>query len=128
MQPREKAALAVAALWAVPADSVQHLLKLRRPALEMAGRTLIVGRATLPLMSAPAAQSWQAAMATDGGAAPVRFALTGHTMRHMERVAVATQSIEPVLLVGETGTGKTTLVQELAKKVGQELSRFAGDC
>jgi midasin len=28
---------------------------------------------------------------------------------------------EPMLLVGETGTGKTTIVQELAKTVGKRL-------
>lgn len=36
----------------------------------------------------------------------------------MERVAVAAAHSEPVLLVGETGTGKTTLVQQIAKQVG----------
>jgi midasin (ATPase involved in ribosome maturation) len=30
----------------------------------------------------------------------------------------------PVLLVGETGTGKTTLIRELAEEQGQELIRF----
>lgn len=45
------------------------------------------------------------------------FAETGHAMRLMEGVAVALQHQEPVLLVGETGTGKTTLVQRLADQV-----------
>jgi midasin len=36
----------------------------------------------------------------------------------MERVAAAISLAEPVLLVGETGTGKTTLVQQIAKQVG----------
>ena len=38
-------------------------------------------------------------------------------MRTMEAVAVAAAQHEPVLLVGETGTGKTTLVQEIAQQV-----------
>jgi midasin len=36
----------------------------------------------------------------------------------MERVAVALARNEPVLLVGETGTGKTTLVSQLAALTG----------
>jgi len=37
----------------------------------------------------------------------------------LEKLAVAVRSSTPVLLVGETGTGKTTLVQELARMTGQ---------
>ena len=46
------------------------------------------------------------------------FAATGHVMRSLEAVTVAASQEEPVLLVGETGTGKTTLVQHLAEQVG----------
>ncbi len=45
-----------------------------------------------------------------------KFARTGHVMRLMERVAVAVRQQEPCLLVGETGTGKTALVQQLASQ------------
>lgn len=45
------------------------------------------------------------------------FAQTGHAMRLLEAVGVALQQQEPALLVGETGTGKTTLVQRLADQV-----------
>ena len=44
------------------------------------------------------------------------FARTGHAMRAMEAVATAAAQREPVLLVGETGTGKTTLVQQIAQQ------------
>ena len=44
------------------------------------------------------------------------FARTGHAMRLMERIAVAVQQREPALLVGETGTGKTALAQQLASQ------------
>jgi midasin len=47
------------------------------------------------------------------------FARTGAAMRAMEAVAVAVALREPVLLVGETGTGKTTLVQQLAHQVSR---------
>ena len=43
------------------------------------------------------------------------FARTNHSLRLMEQIAVAIEMVEPVLLVGETGTGKTTVVQQVAK-------------
>ena len=49
------------------------------------------------------------------------FAITNHAMRHLESIAAAIATNEPCLLVGETGTGKTTLVQELARILGHEL-------
>jgi hypothetical protein len=47
-----------------------------------------------------------------------RFAHTGHALRIMERCAAALARREPVLLVGETGTGKTTTLSHLAQLVG----------
>jgi NACHT domain len=45
------------------------------------------------------------------------FARTGQAMRLMESLAVAIGQNEPVLLIGETGVGKTTLLQEVAQQV-----------
>lgn len=39
----------------------------------------------------------------------------------MERIGVSIQMNEPVLLVGETGTGKTTVIQYVADQLGQNL-------
>lgn len=49
------------------------------------------------------------------------FATTNHSMRQLESICAAISANEPCLLVGETGTGKTTLVQELAKSLGRDL-------
>ena len=49
------------------------------------------------------------------------FAVTSHARQVMERIAVAVKSREPCLLVGETGVGKTTIVQELANKLDHKL-------
>ncbi|ODV63681.1 AAA family ATPase midasin [Ascoidea rubescens DSM 1968] len=49
------------------------------------------------------------------------FAFTNHSLKLMEQIAVAVQMVEPILLVGETGTGKTTVVQQLAKLINKNI-------
>ncbi|KAI0458364.1 hypothetical protein F5B21DRAFT_24453 [Xylaria acuta] len=49
------------------------------------------------------------------------FANTSHARRLLEQIAVAVRLREPVLLVGETGIGKTTVVQQLADTLGHNL-------
>eukprot|EP00727_Mastigamoeba_balamuthi_P013922 m51a1_g9152 hypothetical protein (5493) ;mRNA; r:105121-123237 len=49
------------------------------------------------------------------------FALTGHSLRLLERVSACVNLNEPVLLVGETGCGKTSVVQHLASLCGVKL-------
>ena len=50
-----------------------------------------------------------------------RFANTKQSLVTLEKIAVCVSLNEPVLLVGETGTGKTTAVQELAELIGKKL-------
>ncbi|RPB13613.1 midasin, partial [Morchella conica CCBAS932] len=50
------------------------------------------------------------------------FATTNHALRLLEQVGVAVRGGEPVLLVGETGTGKTTVVQQMADLLGYGLT------
>jgi len=50
------------------------------------------------------------------------FANTTHAKRLLEQVGVAVKMAEPVLLVGETGIGKTTVVQQLADTLGYNLT------
>lgn len=40
----------------------------------------------------------------------------------LEKLSCSVKYNEPVLLVGETGTGKTTLVQNLAAMLGQKIT------
>ncbi|KAK5631868.1 hypothetical protein RRF57_007582 [Xylaria bambusicola] len=49
------------------------------------------------------------------------FANTSHAKRLLEQIAIAIKLREPVLLVGETGIGKTTVVQQLADTLGHKL-------
>uniref|UniRef100_T1J0I3 Midasin n=1 Tax=Strigamia maritima TaxID=126957 RepID=T1J0I3_STRMM len=50
-----------------------------------------------------------------------KFSFTRPSLNLLERVCVAVGNKEPVLLVGETGTGKTSTVQFLAKQSGNKL-------
>ncbi|KAH0289482.1 midasin [Aureobasidium namibiae CBS 147.97] len=52
------------------------------------------------------------------------FSTNAHTLRLLDRVAVAVSQKEPLLLVGETGTGKTTSIQHLADQLGKKLVPF----
>ncbi|EGG02722.1 uncharacterized protein MELLADRAFT_66139 [Melampsora larici-populina 98AG31] len=49
------------------------------------------------------------------------FALTKSSLVLLERLANCIKSSEPILLVGETGTGKTSIISFLAKSVGKSL-------
>ncbi|XP_023213702.1 midasin-like, partial [Centruroides sculpturatus] len=50
------------------------------------------------------------------------YAHTRQSLALLESVAVAVKNSEPVLLVGETGTGKTSVVQYLADLLGHKLT------
>lgn len=52
------------------------------------------------------------------------FSTNEYTLRLLEKIAVAIDRKEPLLLVGETGTGKTTCIQFLADQVGRKLMAF----
>lgn len=88
--------------WCVPAEAVEHYVHLLKPDTQTIGRAHLMGDAGVQVDQST-------------------FAATGHAMRNMERIAVATVHNEPVLLVGETGTGKTTLVQKIAQHAGKKL-------
>lgn len=53
-----------------------------------------------------------------------KFVYTGATVRTLEQIGQSVSLNEALLLVGETGTGKTTIVQELAKQLGKTLHVF----
>ncbi|EPS38281.1 hypothetical protein H072_7957 [Dactylellina haptotyla CBS 200.50] len=50
------------------------------------------------------------------------YAMHRYALRLLERISVCVNTAEPVLLVGETGTGKTTAVQHLANLLNIKLT------
>ena len=50
-----------------------------------------------------------------------QYAFNRHSLRMLEQLAACVAMDEPVLLVGETGSGKTSAVQELANILRRKL-------
>ncbi|KER24406.1 hypothetical protein T265_07921 [Opisthorchis viverrini] len=92
--------------------------------LDPDGALMYLGRAQLPCHRTA---EWEARLA--GGATLSQstgdvvspFASTHLACTLLERLAVAVEHKEPVLLVGETGTGKTSAIQQLAHLCGRRL-------
>lgn len=92
-------------------ERVEHYLTSYVPDLEDNESRLTVGRV-----------SFAKGRKTTRGAKNKRpFATTTHAKRLLEQIAVAVRHKEPLLLVGETGIGKTTVVQQLAESLGHQL-------
>ncbi|KLU89006.1 midasin [Magnaporthiopsis poae ATCC 64411] len=92
-------------------ERVSHILQAYSPAFDDGNSQLVAGRAVLIKPRRP-----------NRLVKPKRpFASTGHARRLLEQIAVATKFREPILLVGETGIGKTTVAQQLADCLGHKL-------
>ncbi|KAK4937486.1 hypothetical protein LTR28_009819 [Elasticomyces elasticus] len=61
---------------------------------------------------------------SQGGSGRRAFSANEHALRLLEKLAVAVHNREPLLLVGETGTGKTASIQHLAEQLGKKLVPF----
>jgi midasin len=92
-------------------ERVQHYLTSYIPELEDNESRLTIGRASFikPRRTSRVSKSKRP------------FATTVHAKRLLEQIAVAVKHREPLLLVGETGIGKTTVVQQLAESLGHQL-------
>lgn len=96
----------------LPEQLTAHYLEAQIPQIEETPDKFRVGRAVLSKQKH-----------LNRVAKPKRpFASTTHAKRLLEQIAVAVKLREPVLLVGETGIGKTTVVQQLADLLGHKLT------
>eukprot|EP01018_Ginkgo_biloba_P038909 Gb_21123 [translate_table: standard] len=101
----------VAELWNVSQSQAEYLDQLNKPQIQGLQSVLQVGRASLIVHRQQ-----------EKPTSPRAFAKTGNALRVLERIACSVKHNEPILLVGETGTGKTTLVQHLAVRLGMPLT------
>ena len=99
-------------VWDIPPARVDYFAALHKPAFAISGsidssaRVVTVGRASLHAIKTAGAKS-----------KPTAFSPTKHALRLLERISAAVTSAESVLLIGETGNGKTAVIQHLASLV-----------
>ena len=98
-------------------DRVTFCLGARKPEYAYTDSHFRFGRASLPRRKIPPGTRTASHIL-----ARSPFALNNHALRFLESVGVAVAMSEPCLLVGETGTGKTALVQQLAALMDIKLT------
>lgn len=97
--------------WGVSAQLARAYVDSRSPKTQIAADYIEIGRAQIQFGSLSAFKHRDSKT----------FAQTNHALRLMESIGVCVRQNEPTLLVGETGCGKTTVVQQLASLCEREL-------
>lgn len=109
---------AIGEILEMPASRINLFLEAYVPSFYADDEKLEIGRAVLHKSSLD--QALFARKKSKG--VDANFARTKHSKRLMEQIGVGIEMLEPILLVGETGTGKTTVVQEIAKMMNKKLT------
>ncbi|XP_043542624.1 midasin isoform X1 [Chiloscyllium plagiosum] len=109
---RKKMAEVIGSKLNISKEKVEFYCRLYKPAVEFTEVEVTVGRAVLPRQRSDVVLL-QLETQT--------FSATRPSSLLLEQLAVCLKKKEPVLLVGETGTGKTSTVQYLARITGHKL-------
>lgn len=109
LENRMSVALATGAKLNLSKVKVEFVCNIYKPAIKVAPLCFTVGRITLNREQ------------LDEEIEKPNFAFTRHSLTLLESLAVCVSQAEPVLLVGETGTGKTSAVQYLATLCNRAL-------
>ncbi|KAL2004280.1 hypothetical protein VTN02DRAFT_4005 [Thermoascus thermophilus] len=109
-------ASAIAEALHISPQRAQFCLSSRTPGYSDQGNSLLLGREVCQKMKVPKAAKSKPSSGSS------HFAPTRPALKTMEQVAAAVQLAEPVLLVGETGIGKTAVIQQLATLMRQKLT------
>lgn len=108
---------AIGEILEVPSSRINLFLDSYVPNLHIDDEKIEIGRSVLKKSVADKALYVKKKTGTN-----TDFARTKHSKRLMEQIGMAIEMVDPVLLVGETGTGKTTVVQEIAKMMNKKLT------
>ncbi|XP_067882619.1 midasin [Heterodontus francisci] len=109
---RQKMAEIIGSKLNISKEKAEFFCQLYKPAAEFSEMEVTVGRAVLPRKRSDVVLL-QLEIQT--------FSATRPSSLLLEQLAVCLNKEEPVLLVGETGTGKTSTVQYLARITGHKL-------
>lgn len=100
----------IAQIWEIDEKMVRHHILQCKPQFQVTRESVVAGRVQL----------YKTNQSIVSGSLGSYF-LGELVLRTMQTVAAAVQTNEPLLLVGETGCGKTTMVQKLATSLGRTL-------
>uniref|UniRef100_T1K3A0 Midasin n=1 Tax=Tetranychus urticae TaxID=32264 RepID=T1K3A0_TETUR len=98
----------------IAAKITEQILLNRKPEISVKNNLVTVGRANLPVLPA----SDKILSLEDR----TPFSKTNSTLCLLEKISCSVSYNEPVLLVGETGTGKTSTVQYLCNLLNRQLT------
>ena len=100
-----------APVWGITKALALNYMRARRPSVLVADDFFEIGRAKFHTTKSIGFEQESS----------TTFAETSHSLRLMESIAVCVRENEPILLVGETGCGKTTNIQQLATRCERTL-------
>ena len=100
-----------APVWGITKSLALNYMRARKPSVLVANDFFEIGRAKFHTTKSIGFEQEQS----------TTFAETSHALRLMESIAVCVRENEPILLVGETGCGKTTNIQQLAARCERTL-------
>ncbi len=106
--------------WDLPSDRIEFYLNMYKPSIQMSPTSITIGRVMLH-KSEQVTVCGIITLQQIAVKSRSRFAHTTHSLRLLEKIAVCIKLDEPVLLVGETGTGKTSVIQYIADQMGETL-------
>ena len=114
LEDRLLLAQAIGAKLGLSKEKIDYFVLRNKGNIQQTKLTFTVGRASLVKK--------ETTKQVSRGLPSLNYAFTRHAVNLLEEIAICVLHNEPVLLVGETGCGKTSTIQYLATKCGHRFS------